>query len=176
MPELATTAFILGLFLALPLPTSSAAAKAPAETTGEQRPLVAKVEHFFASASDAERLFLFFRDTLELPHSPAQEAGDVFTFGPGPRIRLVPAATASIQGLMVQVRSLEQARAFLAERQLLAEASTGAVTNAAQAIGGLSITLVESPAPAEPLAAAPAEGVVHARPEPPATVHGSSGE
>jgi hypothetical protein len=116
--------------------------KASAELASrEGGPLgVVELEELVLGARDVETARRHWRALLD---SPGQEAGDVFSFGEGPRLRLVPASRDSIQRLVVRVRSLERARAFLADRQLLGEASASAVTLAPQAIGGLSITLVE---------------------------------
>ena len=78
-----------------------------------------------------------------LIEASAQESDGAFAFGPGPAIRLVPSGAAAIEGLVVQVRSLDRARAFLAERRMLGEADGRRVTIAPSAIGGLHLTLVE---------------------------------
>ena len=78
----------------------------------------------------------------KLVDAPPQAVGDVVALGAGPQIRLVPSAAPEIQRLVVQVRSLEQARAFLAERRWLGESTAERVTIAPAAIGGLRIELV----------------------------------
>ena len=83
------------------------------------------------------------RHWRKLLDSPAQESDGLFTFGPGPGIRLVPASSATIQGMVLQVHSLERARSFLADRRLLGEAANQRLTIAPSAIGGLRVTLVE---------------------------------
>ena len=103
-------------------------------------------------AADVETASSHWRRLLD---SSAQEAGGVFTFGPGPAVRLVPAAKSGIQRMVVRVRSLERARSFLADQRLLGEVAAGAVTIAPEAIGGLAITLVEAPAAGSPAAPAP---------------------
>ena len=61
-------AWIVATFLA-PFSLAALATEATGASAAPEPlpPLVAKVEHFFASAPDAEKLFLFFRDTLQLP-------------------------------------------------------------------------------------------------------------
>lgn len=86
---------------------------------------------------DADR-----RHWRRLVDSSAQEADGRFTFGPGPAIRLVPAATATIQSMVLQVHSLERARSFLAGRHLLGDGDSRSVTIAPSAIDGLRVILV----------------------------------
>ena len=78
MPKLAVAWVVAVLFAPLAL---AADATAPATEPGQQRRLVAKVEHFFASAPDAEKLFLFFRDTLQLPQVWAYQTWGEFASG-----------------------------------------------------------------------------------------------
>ena len=83
------------------------------------------------------------RHWRKLLDSPAQESEGRFIFGPGPGIRLVPASSATIQGMVLQVHSLERARSFLADRRLLGEGDGHRLTIAPAAIGGLRVALVE---------------------------------
>lgn len=79
---------------------------------------------------------------LKVTDVPGQEQGDVFRFGAGPAVHLVKAGSPGIRGIVFQVSSLERARAFLAQRQMLG-ATTGTSTSIAPAtIGGLNVTLV----------------------------------
>lgn len=82
----AASGWVAPAVLALPASTANAVVNPPAGTTAEQRPLVAKVEHFLASAPDAERLFLFFQDTLELAAVGPTERGVSGTSGAPPPI------------------------------------------------------------------------------------------
>jgi hypothetical protein len=63
--------------------------------------------------------------------------------GQGPAIRLVPAAQDGIVGLVWQVRSLDQARAFLRERGMLGEVTRRQIGVAPARMLGLDIRLVE---------------------------------
>ncbi len=74
--------------------------------------------------------------------SAGQESDGLFTFGDGPGIRLVPAETDGIRELVIGVRSLDDARGFLADRGLLEIGDGARVSIAPAAIGGLQIRLV----------------------------------
>jgi catechol 2,3-dioxygenase-like lactoylglutathione lyase family enzyme len=74
---------------------------------------------------------------------------DTFVFESGPRIRLVRAESPGIQGIVLTVRSLDDAEKFLKERQLLVK-DVGQIGISPQAIGGLSIRLVEAGQAREP--------------------------
>jgi len=69
---------------------------------------------------------------------------DTFVFESGPRIRLVRAESPGIQGIILSVRSLDEAEKFLKERDLLARDDAGRITISPAAIDGLSIGLVEA--------------------------------
>ena len=79
----------------------------------------------------------------KLVDEPAPAPGDVVALGTGPQVRLVPSASPEIQRMVVQVRSLDRARAFLTERGWLGESAAGEVTIAPSAIGGLRVVLVQ---------------------------------
>ena len=79
---------------------------------------------------------------------------DAFVFDSGPRIRLVRAESPGIQGIVLSVRSLDEAEKFLKERQLLAKDDAGHISISTAAIDGLSIRLVDvakAQEPANPL-------------------------
>ena len=78
--------------------------------------------------------------------TPAAAPG-VWKVGDGPAIRLVAARENGLQGLVVRVASLRQARVFLQERGLLGSASEAALTIAPSKVHGLSIRLVETSGP-----------------------------
>jgi len=83
-----------------------------------------------------------------------QISDDVFVFNSGPQIRLVHAESAGIQGIILSVRSLDEAEKFLKERDLLARDDAGRIAISPAAIDGLSIQLVsvtEAQKPAHPL-------------------------
>jgi catechol 2,3-dioxygenase-like lactoylglutathione lyase family enzyme len=72
-----------------------------------------------------------------------QISEDAFVFAAGPRIRLVRAESPGIQGIVLSVRSLNEAEKFLKERGLLARDDAGHISISPEAIQGLSIRLVE---------------------------------
>lgn len=79
---------------------------------------------------------------------------DAFVFESGPRIRLVRAESPGIQGIVLSVRSLDEAEKFLKERDLLARDDAGHIAISPAAIDGLSIQLVsvtETQKPIHPL-------------------------
>lgn len=63
--------------------------------------------------------------------------------GTGPAVRLVPASENRVQALVIRVASLERARAFLREKQLLGIDAAGEVRIDPSKIGGLDLRLVE---------------------------------
>ena len=68
---------------------------------------------------------------------------DTFVFESGPRIRLVRSESPGIQGIVLSVRSLDEAARFLKERRLLVK-DVGHIAIAPGAIEGLWIRLVEA--------------------------------
>ncbi len=66
----------------------------------------------------------------------------VFTFGPGPRIRLERGRSEGIDRIVLGVRSADRAKAFLRARGMLAK-GRGPLAIAPAAVGGLEIELVE---------------------------------
>lgn len=72
-----------------------------------------------------------------------QASDGLFAFGDGPSIRLVRAEQPGIIEAVISVRSLEEARRFLAARGLLEAGEGGRVSIARSAIGGLHVTLVD---------------------------------
>jgi hypothetical protein len=68
---------------------------------------------------------------------------DAFVFTAGPRIRLVHAESPGIQGIILEVRSLDQAAKFLEERGLLAKDESGRIAISPAAVDGLSIRLMD---------------------------------
>jgi hypothetical protein len=63
--------------------------------------------------------------------------------GAGPAVRLVPATDNRVHALLIRVASLERAKAFLREKQLLGVDAAGQVTIDPLKIGGLDLRLVE---------------------------------
>jgi catechol 2,3-dioxygenase-like lactoylglutathione lyase family enzyme len=83
-----------------------------------------------------------------------QIADDAFVFSTGPRIRLVQAESPGIQGIVLSVRSIDEAEKFLKERRLLAKDDAGHIAISPAAIEGLAIQLAaatQAPEPANPL-------------------------
>ena len=76
-----------------------------------------------------------------LMDQPDQQSDDLYRFKIGPAIRLVSAASDGITGIVLQVRSLEKAKEFLAGRKLLKKSTDKTVAIDPLAIEGLSITL-----------------------------------
>ena len=64
----------------------------------------------------------------------------------GGRRSPIPADQDGIRGLVINVKSLDQARRFLQERGLLGTEQPAALTVAGPQLQGLNITLVEQPA------------------------------
>jgi hypothetical protein len=72
-----------------------------------------------------------------------QTASGHWNLGTGPSIRVIPGPQDRIQKIVLQVRSLAQARTFLKDKQLLGSASTKEISIDPSKIQGLSIALVE---------------------------------
>ena len=68
---------------------------------------------------------------------------DTWQIGSGPAVRLVPANENCVQALLIRVSSLERAKAFLREKQLLGVDAAGQVSIEPSKIGGLDLRLVE---------------------------------
>jgi hypothetical protein len=73
----------------------------------------------------------------------AASSSGVWELEPGPAIRLVPSEKDGILGLVIKVRSLEQARQFLQEQGLLGLDEEEKITIAGPFLKDLNITLVE---------------------------------
>ena len=70
-------------------------------------------------------------------------SSDTWQIGTGPAVRLVPATENRVQALLIRVASLERAKTFLRERQLLNVDAAGQVTIDPSKIGGVDLRLVE---------------------------------
>jgi hypothetical protein len=77
---------------------------------------------------------------------PQQQSGDLYRFSIGPAIRLFAATTDGFTGIVLQVRSLQSAKQFLADRNLL-RSTDNTIGIDPLAIGGLRITLEEISTP-----------------------------
>ena len=75
-----------------------------------------------------------------LAETPPEDSS--YTFGPGPRIRLVRAKVEGIESITLGVKSAEAAKRFLAGRKMLAR-GRGPVSIDPAAVGGLKIALVD---------------------------------
>ena len=71
------------------------------------------------------------------------DPSNTWQIGSGPAVRLVPAAENRVQALRIRVASLERARAFLREKQLLGVDAPGEVTIDPAKVGGLDLRFVE---------------------------------
>lgn len=72
---------------------------------------------------------------------PDQQSSDLYRFSLGPDIRLFAAPTDGFKSIVLQVRSLQKAKEFLASRNLLKKSSDNTVAIDPSALGGLSISL-----------------------------------
>ena len=75
--------------------------------------------------------------------TPSAGSSTTWQIGAGPAVRLVPANENRVQALLIRVTSLERAKAFLGEKQLLGVDTAGQVTIEPSKIGGLDLRLVE---------------------------------
>jgi hypothetical protein len=83
------------------------------------------------------------REWLKLIDVAGQVQGNVFHFGGGPSIQLVSASSPCIRQIVFQVYSLERAKTFLAQRQMLRATTGRSVSIAPETIGGLNVALVD---------------------------------
>ena len=91
-----------------------------------------------AVAVDAARGFW---QRLVDPTPPA--TANTWQIGSGPAVRLVPATENRVQALVIRVASLERAKAFLREKQILGPEAAGQVAIDPSKVGGLDLRLVE---------------------------------
>jgi hypothetical protein len=100
---------------------------------------VHSVREIVCGARDLKRMEELWQTLL----NPLQASSDgAWQIGDGPALRLVKADRDEIQGLILNVTSLEQARRFLKEHGLLGTDEPAALTLAGPHLQGLSITLV----------------------------------
>jgi len=100
---------------------------------------VVDVKEVIIGARDLEMARRLWQRLLDPAHSAASNTWDV---GNGPAIRLVSATEDRIQTLVIHVASLDRARAFLREKQLLGAESDGHAAIDPRKVGGLDIRLV----------------------------------
>ena len=101
---------------------------------------VESVREIVCGATDLNRSLIQWRKLL---HPLQPSSAGTWRFATGPAIRLIQADDDAIQQLVITVTSLEQARRFLREQNLLGADQPASITMAGQALGGLSITFTE---------------------------------
>jgi hypothetical protein len=101
---------------------------------------VVEVKEVLIGAVDVEAARRLWQKLLDPTPSATS---DMWQIGSGPAVRLVPDKANRIQALLIRVASLERAKAFLRERQLLGVDAAGQVTIDPSKIGGLDLRLVE---------------------------------
>jgi catechol 2,3-dioxygenase-like lactoylglutathione lyase family enzyme len=99
------------------------------------------VKELVIGARDVEAARALWQKLLDPTRASSSEAWQV---GSGPSIRLLPAQSNSVQALVIRVASLERAKAFLREKQLLGIDSAEEVTIEPSKLHGLNIRLVEA--------------------------------
>jgi hypothetical protein len=102
---------------------------------------VIAVKEIVLGVTDLEKAAVQWRSLVA---SPGQETDGLFSFGDGPGIRLVEADEPGIREIVIGVRSVGDARRFLAIRGLLESGEAGRVSIARKALGGLHVTLVDN--------------------------------
>jgi catechol 2,3-dioxygenase-like lactoylglutathione lyase family enzyme len=101
---------------------------------------VDSVKEILIGTTDLEKATGLWQKLLD--PTPASAPG-VWQLGSGPAIRLVPAKENAIQGLVISVKSLAKAKAFLREKGLLGNNSDKEANVEPSKIEGLNIRLVE---------------------------------
>jgi hypothetical protein len=100
---------------------------------------VIELKEVVVGAVDVEKTRRLWQKLLD-PISAA--SSNTWRIGAGPAVSLVPATENRVQALVIRVTSLERARAFLREKQLLGTDTLGQVTIDPSRIGGLDLRLV----------------------------------
>ena len=101
---------------------------------------VVEVKEVIIGAVDVEMARRLWQRLLD--PTPAA-ASNTWQIGTGPAVRLVRANENRVEALLIRVASLERAKAFLRERQLLGVDTSAQVTIDPAKIGGLDLRLVE---------------------------------
>ena len=101
---------------------------------------VVDVKEVMIGAADVEAARRQWQTLLD-PLPPT--TSNTWQIGSGPAVRLVAANENRIQALVIRVASLERARAFLRDRQLLGADAAGQVTIDPSKVGGLDLRLVD---------------------------------
>ena len=97
-------------------------------------PPIRRIDHIMIRAGEPRALFAFFSETL---------GSNTWQIGDGPAVRLVAAKQNQAQALVIRVASLERAKAFLRDKQLLGAEVAGQVSIDPSKVGGLDLRLVE---------------------------------
>jgi hypothetical protein len=101
---------------------------------------VVEVKEVIVGAIDLEAARQLWQTLLD--PTPAATS-NTWQVGGGPAVRLVRANENRIEALVIRVASLERARAFLRDRQLLGADAPGQVTIDPSKVGGLDLRLVD---------------------------------
>ena len=101
---------------------------------------VVDVKEVVIGAVDLEVARRLWQKLLDpMPSTPP----NTWQIGSGPAVRLVPATENRIQALLIRVASVERAKAFLRDRQLLGSDAAGHATIDPSKVGGLDLRLVD---------------------------------
>jgi len=161
--------YMAGISIALAVTALGAAALTGG--CGSSQPVVKDVDHIATSTSQPEQLFTFFTGTLGLPAAwpfvqyPGFATGGVYlgnvnmetlllegvsassdgtmTFQSGPAIRIIKGSTDMIATLIIEVASLDTAKAFLQKNGLLGKSTGSELTIEPSKVQGLDIQLVQ---------------------------------
>jgi hypothetical protein len=101
---------------------------------------VVDVKEVIIGAVDLEKARQLWQKLLD--PTPSTSA-NTWPIGAGPAVRLVSASENRVQALLIRVTSLERAKAFLREKQLLGAETPGQVMIDPSKIGGLDLRLLE---------------------------------
>jgi catechol 2,3-dioxygenase-like lactoylglutathione lyase family enzyme len=101
---------------------------------------VVEVKEIVIGAVDLEAARRLWQKLLDPTPSATSNTWQI---GSGPAVRLVPAGGNRVQALLIRVASLERAKAFLRDRQLLGADAAGQVTIDPSKVGGLDLRLVD---------------------------------
>jgi hypothetical protein len=101
---------------------------------------VVDMKEVIIGAVDVEMARKLWQNLLDPTPAPTSNTWQI---GTGPAVRLVPATENRVQALLIRVASLERARVFLREKQLLGVDAAGQITIDPSKIGGLDLRLVE---------------------------------
>jgi catechol 2,3-dioxygenase-like lactoylglutathione lyase family enzyme len=101
---------------------------------------VVEVKEVIIGSADIQAARQLWQKLLEPTLSATSNTWQI---GSGPAIRLVPAKENRVQALLIRVASLDRARTFLRDRQLLGADAAEQVTIDPSRVGGLDLRLVD---------------------------------